>query len=256
MPLNYEVTDHIALITIDNPPVNAFTADFVEQLAETVDGFATKPDVRVAVITGAGTRAFTAGADIKAWSAPGVAPVRARNPRDVRNYVEALLDSAVPMIAAVNGYCFGHGIAISSSCDIVLASTNATFGLPEINVGAGNGYRMMRELFPRNHSRHAFFTGEHVSAEEAYRVGALYSLEKPENLLEAAMKIAHSIAAKSPRAVRMFKETVRWTESMEVQKGYRFEGQAFQNLTHDPAGAAELAEARSAFVAKRPPVFD
>lgn len=256
MPIHCDITNHIAIITIDNPPLNAFTADFVEQLAEIVDGFASNTDVRVAIITGAGSRSFTAGADIKAWSAPGAPPRRARNPRDVRNYLEALLDSAVPLVAAVNGYCLGHGIVILSGCDIVLASETAKFGLPEINVGVGNGYRMMRELFPRSHARHVFYTGEYVDAAEAYRIGAVYRLSAPEQLMEDAMKLAGTIAEKSPRAIRMFKEVARWGEEMDLQKGYRFEGQALKALVRDPAAAAELLEARAAFMGKRKPRFD
>jgi enoyl-CoA hydratase len=264
MPLRFQVSDHIAVITIDSPPLNLLTPEDVAQLPEIIDSFGDNTDVRVAVIIGTGDRAFTAGADRSRWVAAQESltgtqlnlPGSLRNLRAARNYVEALLDSCVPIIAAVNGYCLGHGIGIVTASDIVLASTNAKFGLPEINVGAANGHRMMRELFPRNHARHAFFTGEYINADEAYRVGAVYSVVAPDALLEQAMDMARVIASKSPRAMRLFKQTVRWTENLDMQEGYRYEGQAYAQLRRDPLAAAELAEARDAFANKRIPNFD
>jgi enoyl-CoA hydratase len=264
MPLRFEVSDHVAVITIDSPPLNLVTPEDIAALPEIVDSFGANTDVRVAIITGAGDRSFTAGADRTRWNDPAQEltgpqlnlPGSLRNLRDARNYVEALLDSCVPIIAAVNGYCLGHGIGIIAASDIVLASRNARFGLPEINVGAANGHRMVRELFPRNHARHAFFTGEYIDADEAYRVGAVFSVAAPETLMDEAFGIARVIASKSPRAVRLFKHTVRWTENLDMQEGYRFEGQAYAQLRRDPSAAAELAEARDAFASKRPPDFD
>lgn len=242
------------MITIDNPPLNTFPDTFVDQLRVTVDSFADDQNVRAAIITGSGRRSFTAGNDATD-SMDRFAPSRP-NPRAVRNYVQSLIDSAVPVIAAVNGYCLGHGMAIVSSCDIVIASTNASFGLPEINVGSGNGQRFMREMFPRGHARHAFYTGERVSAAEAYRLGAIFNLVEPDELMPEALRVARTIAEKSPLVIRMFKQTVAWTDDMDLQTAYRYEGQATMALRRNPEGAAQMLEARRAFFAKRKPVFE
>jgi enoyl-CoA hydratase len=114
----------------------------------------------------------------------------------------------------------------------------------------------MRELFPRGHSRHAFYTGEYISAEEAYRVGAAYSLHEPEDLMDAAMTLAKTIASKSPSMMRMFKDTVRWTEYLDMETGYRFEGERWYAAKRDPLAAAEMVEAKQSFFEKRPARFD
>ena len=253
MPLSVETAGHVAVITIDNPPLNLFPDEYMDELRRAVDGFAVDDDVRVAIITGAGTRAFTAGKDVTAHKL--AADPERENPRAVRNYIQALVDSAVPIIAAVNGVCLGHGIAIAASADIVLASTNARFGLPEINIGSGNGQRLLREMFPRGHARHAFYTGEYIDAEEAYRLGAVFQLYEPDELMAEAHKLAGTIAAKSPSMIRMFKDTVRWTEYLDMQTGYRFEGESWQALKRTPRGAAEMLEAKQSFFEKRAPRF-
>ena len=215
MPLQVDTVDHVVTITIDNPPLNFLLDSDIDDLRGIVDGFAVDSNVRVAIITGAGVRSFTAGRDLsqnilESSSEPA-------NPRIARNYIQALRDASVPIIAAVNGYCLGHGIAIASSCDVVLASTNAEFGLPEINIGAGNGQRLMRELFPKGHARRAFFTGEYIPAKEAYRVGAINALFAPEQQMEEAHSLAELVASKSPLSIRMIKETVKWSDDMDVR---------------------------------------
>jgi enoyl-CoA hydratase len=254
VPLKVQRDGHIAIITFDDPPLNLFKESYCEELRIVIDSFADDSSVRVAVITGAGERSFTAGQDIT--GVKGSTPPPRENPRAVRNYVQALIDSAVPIIAAVNGYCLGHGIGIVANSDIVVASTNASFGLPEVNIGAGNGERFFRELFPKGHARHAFYTGERVSGEEAHRVGAVFRLVPPAELMTEAMKIATTISSKAPLLVRMFKETVKWTDDMDIQTAYRFEGQSTAALRRTPVGAQQMGEAREAFFEKREPVFE
>ena len=254
MPLRIDREDHVVVITIDNPPLNLFPDEYIDELRRIIDGLADDGDTHVALITGSGTRAFTAGKDVSEHKFT-LDPAR-DNPRAVRNYIQAIVDCAVPVIAAVNGVCLGHGIAITAAADIVLASTNARFGLPEINIGSGNGQRLMRELFPRGHARHAFYTGEYISAEEAYRVGAVFSLHEPDDLMEEAMRLARTIASKSPSMMRMFKDTVRWTEHLDMETGYRFEGEAWYALKRDALAAAEMIEAKQSFFEKRPARFD
>ena len=162
----------------------------------------------------------------------------------------------MPIIGAVNGIAAGHGIAICSGCDILIASENARFGVPEIRVGLANGHRMMLEMFPKSHARHAFFTGEFIDAQEAYRVGAVLQLVPADELMAAALEEAEKIARNSPIAIRLFKDTVRWTTDMDLQKGYRFEGERSRLARQDPAFRAQAQEAQAAFREKRPPEFE
>jgi enoyl-CoA hydratase len=111
-------------------------------------------------------------------------------------------------------------------------------------------------LFPRSHARRAYFTGEYIDAQEAYRVGAVYAVYPPDALMDEALAVARTIAEKSPSLIRLFKQTVNWTESMDPVSGYHYESQAFEVLRLQPAIGAELAKAREAFVEKRKPEFD
>jgi enoyl-CoA hydratase len=249
MPLTLDIADHIATITLDNPPLNLWEPEWYEQLEDMADSFRDNRDVRVAIITGAGERCFTAGHNRKV-------PLRMRK-RSVRNYVQALVDCAVPVIGAINGHALGHGIAISSACDILIGSENATFGLPEIDTGGANGGRMMMRLFPQGHVRHAVFTGERISAAEAFRVGALFKVVPPQELMPETRKLAATIAAKAPIGIRASKSTLRWVEYLDLQTGYEYEGDQHQTLYFGvPEGRAQASEAQRSFLEKRRPDFE
>jgi enoyl-CoA hydratase len=249
MPLTLDISDHIATITLDNPPLNLWEPEWYQQLEDIADSFRENKDVRVAIITGAGERAFTAGHNRKV-------PLRMRK-RDVRNYLQALIDCAVPLIGAINGFALGHGIAISSACDILIGSENASFGLPEVDTGGANGGRMMMQMFPRGHVRYSVYTGERIGAAEAYRVGALFKVVPPAELMPEARKLAATIAAKTPVGIRSFKNTLRWVEYMDLQTGYEYEGDQHTLLfLGTPAGQKQADEARISFLEKRKPNFE
>jgi enoyl-CoA hydratase len=254
--INLDIEDRIAVITIDNPPLNVWNTQMSVDLIAIVDSFIERRDIRVAIITGAGDRAFTAGQDLSVAGTGNLSSPMPSPFRQARWYLQALEDCAVPIIGAVNGYALGHGIAICSACDILLASETARFGTPEVRVGLGNGHRMLREIFPKSISRYAYFTGDFITADEAYRVGAVLRVVPPDELMAEARSVAEKIAANSPSSVRMFKDTVRWTESMDLQTGYRFEGERGRLARQDPTYAKNEREARSAFFEKRNPQFD
>ena len=249
MPLDLEIKDHIAVLTINNPPLNLWNFEMSEDLTNILDSFMGNHDVRVAVITGVGDRAFTAGHDLK--DTP-----RTRSFRQARIYVQALQDCPVPIVGAINGYALGHGLAIASACDILIASEKAKFGVPEVRVGRSNGHRMMREMFPKGHARYAYFTGEFFSAEEAYRVGAVFRVVPHDELMSETMSVARKIASNAPTSVRIFKNTVQWTDSMDLQTGYRFEGERARLAREDPAFLENERESWAAFRERRDPQFD
>ena len=252
-PLRVEVQDQIAVVTMDNPPVNALEPDW--PLQETFDSFYDRDDVRVAILTGAGQRGFCAGVDVKrraadlqAVQAPGYQEGRSRG---IRENFNSIVDCAVPVIGAINGHALGGGLALAASCDYLIASENATFGLPEIDVGLLGGARHFMRLFPQGATRRANFTAKRISAQEAYRLGAVAMVVPPDQLMEVVMEEARLIAEKNPRGIRMAKANLNLIENMDLKNGYRFEQTqtAILNTTED------ALEAKKAFAEKRKPVW-
>jgi enoyl-CoA hydratase len=249
MPIRLEVDNHIAVITLDNPPLNIWEDDWSESLENIVDSFTERDDVRVAIMTGTGERAFTAGMNRKS-------PPQNMRKRSVRNYHQALLDCAVPIIGAINGYTLGHGVVIASALDMLIGSENASFGLPEINTGGANGGRFFMRLFPYGFAHWAVYTGERIDAQEAYRLGALLKVVPPADLMKEAMDLASLIAEKAPVGIRTSKLSLRWVENMDLQAGYEFEGEYHSRYYRGtPEGRAQAEEARRSFVERRKPNF-
>jgi enoyl-CoA hydratase len=158
----------------------------------------------------------------------------------------------VPVISAVHGYCLGGGIGIAGASDLVLASEDATFGLPEIDRGAMGGATHAMRMFGMQRARHMLLTGESLSAQEAYRIGGVFAVVSREKLRDAALELAAKIASKSPRAVKLAKWALNGIELLDVKQSYRFE----QGFTLELYTSPDSQEARDAFVDKRDARFD
>ena len=257
--LRVEIEDGVALVTMDNPPVNAASQEWDFQ--GTFDDFYYNTEVRVAVLTGEGTRAFCAGADIKRRAAEvaeaqqvggaGGNTAQIAGARHTRENFFSIMESAVPVIGAINGYCLGMGMALAGSCDYVIASETASFGLPEIDVGLLGGARHMMRAFPQNVVRRAHYTGERVSAQDAYHFGAVWKVVPQDQLMEVVMEEARLIASKMPIGVRLAKENLNAIEEMDVRNGYRWE----QTRTRILQETEDALEAKKAFAEKRQPVY-
>ena len=252
-PLRVEVSDYIAVVTMDNPPVNA--AESAWPISDTFDSFGDRDDVRVAILTGAGTRGFCAGVDVKKRAAaqaqeqaPGSYDGAQRRGRENFN---SLVDCHVPVIGAINGHALGAGLALAASCDYLIASENATFGLPEIDVGLLGGARHFMRLFPQGVTRRANFTAQRIDAQEAFRLGVVTKVVPPDQLMEAAMEDARMIAAKMPVGIKMAKANLNLIENMDLKNGYRYE----QTQTAQLLKTEDSLEAKKAFAEKRAPVF-
>src|SRR5262245_9670774 len=168
-----DIADGIATITFDRPPVNAQNRHSREELIRIVDALSDRDDVRVAILTGAGD-IFSAGADIKERVDMAREPGDyIRHNRLTREYFFAVKDCAKPVIAAVNGPALGAGFALMLSCDIMLASDNAYFSMPEIDVGLAGGARFLMEHFGRSRARTIYFTGRRIPAAELHRLGVI-----------------------------------------------------------------------------------
>ena len=245
-----ETTGKVAVITLDRPPVNALTIAAYGQIADTFEAIGGRDDVHCAIFTAQGRRAFCAGLDLREFLAatPEQDPERAAI---VRRTFSAVLHCAIPVIAAVNGPALGAGCVLASVCDIRLAAPNATFGLPEINVGRCGGAAHMGRHIPQGLLRRMFFTGKPIGAEEARRHGFVDDIVSAEELLPAALRLAEVIAEKAPLGLRLGKKALNEIEFMPVDDGYRHEQQYSTQLMH----TEDAREATRATLEKRAPSF-
>jgi enoyl-CoA hydratase/carnithine racemase len=191
---------------------------------------------------------FCAGADLKE---PAASPAGSEDrQRLARTVLGTLLRFPVPVIAGVNGPALGAGCALAAVCDIRMASATATFGLPEISAARAGGGRHLMRVLPQGAVRHAYFTGQPLTAQEAWRLGLIQEVLPDEEELNAAVAgLASSIAGKSPTAIRMAKQALDLAEEMPVALGYEVE----QQFTLRLAGTPEAAEAAAAFRERRAP---
>ncbi|SFA82027.1 enoyl-CoA hydratase [Collimonas sp. OK607] len=238
----------VAELVLDRPPVNALNDAGWRGLAVEIKTLGENPEVRVIVIRAEG-RGFCAGVDIKELNTdPGlIVSVNAGNYATF----EAVHRNRVPVIAAVHGFVLGGGIGICGAADIVIAADDASFGLPEVDRGAMGGAAHLQRLFGVQKTRHAFFTGEMIPAEEAYRLGAVERVVPRAELRAAALDIAAKIAAKSPAMIRIAKEALNGIEDGNLEDKYRWE----QGFTLQAYMSPDSAETRKAFVDKRDAKF-
>jgi enoyl-CoA hydratase/carnithine racemase len=246
-----EVKDHIALVTLDNPPVNAHSQQVLEEITTVFDTVSDLDDARVAVLTGAG-KVFCAGADIKARAGAKRAPGdHWHNSRNAREAYHSIMECRKPVIAAINGPALGGGLAIAASCDILISAEEGCLGLPEINVGLMGGGRHAQRLFGHSRLRRMMLTGLRVFGPELYRLGVVEACVPRQELLDGAMELADEIARKSPVASCLAKHALNQIEEMSLRDGYRFE----QSMTGQLSETEDSREAMRAFVEKREPVF-
>lgn len=246
-----QIADHIALVTMDNPPVNAQNAAFQDEMIRAFDRLSDLDEVRVAVLTGKG-KCFCAGVDIKARAGQQRGPGDAwRGMRFARECFHFILECKKPVIAAINGPALGAGLAVAASCDILIAGESASLGLPEIDVGLMGGGRHAMRLFGHSRARRMMLTGYRVSGAEMYRLGVVEACVPDNKLADTAIDLAREVAAKSPIASVIAKHALNTIEDMTLRDGYRFE----QNMTVNLQGTEDSKEAMRAFVQKRKPVF-
>jgi len=246
--LRSTIANRVAEVMLDHPPVNALDSAGWEHLAATITALGADATVSVVLIAAEG-KGFCAGVDIKELARD--ARLITRVNRGCYDAFAAIHDCAVPVIAAAHGFVLGGGIGIVGSCDVIFASEDATFGLPEIDRGALGAASHLLRMFPIQKVRRMLYSGEPITAAEAYRLGALEQVVARKDLLPTARALATKIAAKSSRAVRLAKESLNGIEPLDVKKSYRFE----QGFTLELYTSPDSQEARDAFVEKRAAKF-
>jgi len=245
-----DVTGGVALVTLDRPPVNALSREMRRRIVATFDEVSARDDIRCAVLTGAG-KTFCAGADLKDRPDPDMPGDFLEHNRITRETGNAIRECAKPVIAAVNGAALGAGLGLMAACDIFYAAEEATFGMPEINVGLAGGASMLRTLFGRSTARRMFFTGQRLTARELLARNVLEDVLPAGELLPATMQLAKEIASKAPLAIIYAKRAANMVDLMPQRDAYRFE----QEFTMALAKTEDAKEARAAFLEKREPVF-
>jgi enoyl-CoA hydratase len=246
-----EVREHIAVVTIDNPPVNALPVKGWFDLADAIRDAGRDPDVRCVILRAEG-KGFQAGVDIKELAADPTKESLIGVNRGCYEAFAAVYDCEVPVIAAVQGFCLGGGVALAGNADIVVASDDATFGVPEVDRGALGTATHLARFVPQHKLRTMFFTGQMITAPELLGYGTVERVVPREQLLDAAMEIALVIAAKSPIVIRRAKESLNAIEPVDVKRSYRFE----QGFTFELNLWGDSDELRQAFVDKRDAELD
>jgi enoyl-CoA hydratase len=248
--LKLDIADGIAVVTIDRPPVNALTIALYDEIADLFESFANRSDVHCVVLAAAGSKAFCAGLDLNEFLAASADDDAARA-TIVRRCFAAVRQCAVPVIAAVNGPALGAGCVLASVADIRLASANARFSLPEINVGRCGGTAHLGRHLPQGILRHMVLTGVPLSVEDAYRFGFVQEIVAADTLQARAMELAKLIAGKAPLGLRLGKESMNAAEFLPVEEGYALEQTFSTRLMH----TEDAREATRAVLEKRAPVW-
>jgi len=212
----------VARVVVDNPPVNALPVAGWFDLAQVFDSFANEHAVRVAILSAQG-RGFNAGVDIKQMQSTTGHDALVGANKGCYAAFAAVYGCAVPVIAAVHGYCLGGGIGLVGNADLVIASDDATFGLPEVDRGALGAATHLARLVPQQRMRHMVYTCERATAAELHGYGSVLRVVPRDQLEDAATNLAESIAAKPPGVVRAAKACLNGIDPVDVNKSYRFE---------------------------------
>jgi len=242
----------IATLTINRPnALNALNKSVLEQIAVVIREVRHDASVRVLIVTGAGDRAFVAGADIAQMSKMSTVEGLEFS-RLGHRVMESLEDLPIPVIAAVNGFALGGGVELAMACDLIIASEKARFGQPEINLGLIPGFGGTQRLPHRigqAKARELIMTGDMIDAKTALALGLVNYVVAPDQLMTETRKLAEKIASKSAVALRHAKAALRASFTMEEDAGLRYEQEAF-GITFS---SEDRVEGTEAFVAKRQP---
>jgi enoyl-CoA hydratase len=253
----YEVEDGIATVTLNRPErLNALNPELQEAIQTTMLQFRDDDSALVAILTGSGDRAFCAGADLRAFDDRAQAGASAISEQPLAgvsplNFQLGTLELWKPVIAAINGWCLAGGAELAMSCDLRVMADDTFIGLPEAKRGMGAKVATIRlpRLVPPAIAMEMLFTGENVSADDAYRVGLVNRVVPRDQVMASARELANQIAANAPVTVRFQKENIYRGLEMPMQMAMSIK------MGPDPYASEDRKEGARAFVEKRPPVW-
>jgi enoyl-CoA hydratase len=249
-----ERRDAVALVTIDNPPMNALSSALLDELEAEIDALDADDEVRAIVLRGAGERAFVAGADIKEFPALRESAAEGGSARGIQRLGHRMDAARTPFVAAIRGFCLGGGLELAMCCDIRVCADDAKLGQPEIKLGlipGGGGTQRLPRLVGHGRAMLLNLTGEFVDAGTAYAWGLVEKVVPAAELDDATLELAGQIAAQSPHAVGVLRELARTTRDLPLEEGLRREADAFVRCLRSEDGAEGVA----AFIEKRAPTF-
>ena len=243
MGISTTTADAVRVVTVDYPPVNAVPVQGWFDLADAVRAAGRDPAVHAVVLRAEG-RGFNAGVDIKEMQRTSGFDALIGANRGCFEAFGAVYDCAVPVVVAVQGFCLGGGIGLVGNADVVVASDDATFGLPEVDRGALGAATHLARLVPQHLMRAMYFTASTVDAATLEHHGSVYRVVPRDELDDAALAVARDIAAKDTRVIRAAKEALNGIDVQHVHRSYRYE----QGFTFELNLAGVADEHRDAFV--------
>ena len=250
----YEKSEGIATITLNRPEaLNAFSEEVVDEVLQALEDVKADGNVRVVVLTGAGEKAFSAGADIKEMRGFTASKARALSLMGERLCC-ALENLEKPVIAAINGYALGGGLEVAMSCDLRIASERARMGQTEINIGlipGWGGTQRLTRLIGRTKAKELVFTGKMIDAKTAEQLGIVNMVFPAEEFREKVRQFAKELAAKAPVALRVAKALINKGADMSLDSAIALEREGFGVV----GSTEDLQEGVSAFTEKRKPTF-
>ncbi len=229
--LKCNIQDNIAIITLDNPPLNLLGPQILNELLTEFNRLSNDEQIKVIILTAAGERAFCGGGDRRLTST--AAPPNLEEGFLLgRRVYDAIRECSIPVIAAVNGPAIGGGLALVASCDIVIASEHAIFALPEVNVGMWPQFRYLARLVPELKMRRMIFSAQRLTAQEMQRYGSIEQVVPDNELMQTAMQIAKEITEKNSHIVRLYKKAINSAESMDVKSSLKVELEYIRELVN------------------------
>ena len=252
--ISTERRDAVALVTIDNPPMNALSGALLEELEAEIEVLDADDGVRAIVLRGAGERAFVAGADIKEFPSLRESATEGGSARGIQRVGHRMDAARTPFVAAIRGFCLGGGLELAMCCDVRVCADDARLGQPEIKLGlipGGGGTQRLPRLVGQGRAMFLNLTGEFVDAGTAYAWGLVEKVVPVDELESAVLEIAGQIAAQSPHAVAVLRELARTTRDLPLEEGLRREADGFVRCL----GSEDGAEGVAAFIEKRAPTF-
>lgn len=252
--ITFEKEGKVGVLTLNRPNVlNAISPEVYQEIKEVMQEIAFDAKIHVVIITGAGEKAFCAGADIDA--------MKSMTPYEIRRFARSGLEAfrsisllPKPVIAAVNGLALGGGCELALACDMIIASSKSRFGLPEINLGifpGGGGTQRLTRLVGFMRAKELIFTGRIIKPEEALKMGMINQVVEPGELLKKVKELAASICEKGPIALHMAKVAINQTMEVPLSAGLDYEIECFSSLF----ATQDQKEGMEAFLKKRLPQF-
>ena len=254
--ISYKTNNGVAIVTIDNPPMNVMSTQVIKELEKTFQALEESPEVIVILLTSAGDRAFMAGADIKEfphWLDLNAAELKENN-KESHRVLSYIAGFSKPTIAYLNGYTFGGGCELALTCDLRVAAEEIQIGLPEVKLGlfpGGGGTQRLPRLIGEAKAKELMFTGEPIDAQEALRLGLVNKVVNADTGLRDTEEMARKIASYSLEALSRIKKSVNEGMQIPLEKGLEIESQYFVDIFNKQ----DAKEGVAAFLEKRQPTF-